>query len=103
MRISDWSSDVCSSDLLIGLRSRGRAQRPFEKIEAMRRDADQQFLARQNELQKKMEDTQKKLADLPSKAQGQSNALLTAEQQSGRAPCRERECTYVEIPVVAGS
>jgi ABC-type uncharacterized transport system involved in gliding motility auxiliary subunit len=74
--------NMSGSGDLIGLRSRGRSQRPFEKIEAMRRDADQQFLARQNELQKKMEDTQKKLADLQSKAQGQSNALLTAEQQA---------------------
>lgn len=74
--------NMAGSSDLIGLRSRGRAQRPFEKIEAMRREADQQFLARQNELQKKMEDTQKKLADLQSKAQGQSNALLTAEQQA---------------------
>jgi len=74
--------NMAGSGDLIALRSRGRSQRPFEVIEAMRRQADQQFLARQNELQKKMDDTQKKLADLQSKAQGKSNALLTAEQQA---------------------
>lgn len=74
--------NMSGSGDLISLRSRGRSQRPFEAIEAMRRQADQQFLARQTQLQKQMEDTQKKLADLQSKTQEQSNALLTAEQQA---------------------
>jgi ABC-type uncharacterized transport system involved in gliding motility auxiliary subunit len=74
--------NMSGSGDLIALRSRGRSQRPFEVIEDLRRQAEQKFLSRQNELQKQLEDTQKKLADLQSKTQGQSNALLTAEQQA---------------------
>src|SRR3546814_12954428 len=80
--------NMAGSSDLIGLRSRGRAQRPFEKIEAMRRDADQQFLARQNALQKTMEDPQHKLADLQSNAQGRSE-----ERRVGKVcvrTCRSR-------------
>ncbi|WP_298721873.1 Gldg family protein [uncultured Ferrovibrio sp.] len=74
--------NMSGSGDLIGLRSRGRSQRPFEVIDNLRRQAEQQFLARQRQLEQKLEDTQKKLADLQSKTQEQSNALLTAEQQA---------------------
>ncbi len=74
--------NMSGSGDLIGLRSRGKSQRPFEVIDSMRRQAEQQFLARQKQLEQKLEDTQKKLADLQSKTQEQSNALLSAEQQA---------------------
>lgn len=74
--------NMSGSGDLIGLRSRGKSQRPFERIDNMRRQAEQQFLARQRQLEKKLEDTQKQLADLQSKTQEQSNALLSAEQQA---------------------
>lgn len=74
--------NMSGSGDLIGLRSRGKSQRPFELIDDMRRQAEQQFLARQRQLEKKLEDTQKQLADLQSKTQEQSNALLSAEQQA---------------------
>ncbi|HLT76856.1 MAG TPA: Gldg family protein [Ferrovibrio sp.] len=74
--------NMSGSGDLIGLRSRGKSLRPFERIDSMRRQAEQQFLARQRQLEKKLEDTQKQLADLQTKAQEQSNALLSAEQQA---------------------
>lgn len=74
--------NMSGSGDLIALRSRGRSQRPFEVIDSMRRQAEQQFLARQRQLERKLEDTQKQLAELQSKTQEQSNALLTAEQEA---------------------
>src|SRR5690606_14778137 len=63
--------NMSGSGDLIGLRSRGKSQRPFEVIESMRRQAEQQFLARQKQLEQKLQDTQQKLADLQSKTQEQ--------------------------------
>src|SRR3546814_10201536 len=42
MRISDWSSDVCSSDLCVGLavQSLGNRRRCVRTPDAIRRDAD---------------------------------------------------------------
>lgn len=74
--------NMSGSGDLIGLRSRGKSQRPFEVIDSMRRQAEQQFLARQKQLEQKLQDTQQKLADMQSKTQEQSNALLSAEQQA---------------------
>ncbi|MCW0236244.1 MAG: Gldg family protein [Ferrovibrio sp.] len=81
--------NMSGSGDLIGLRSRGRSQRPFEMIDNMRRVAEQQFLARQRALEQKLETTQKQLADLQSKAQDQSNALLSAEQEAAITTFRD--------------
>ncbi|WP_300303613.1 Gldg family protein [Ferrovibrio sp.] len=81
--------NMSGSGDLIGLRSRGRSQRPFELIDNMRRQAEQQFLARQKALEQKLEATQKQLADLQSKTQEQSNALLSAEQQAAMDAFRD--------------
>ncbi|WP_341894526.1 Gldg family protein [Ferrovibrio terrae] len=81
--------NMSGSGDLIGLRSRGRSQRPFEVIDNMRRVAEQQFLARQRALEQKLETTQKQLADLQSKAQDQSNALLSAEQEAAITTFRD--------------
>lgn len=81
--------NMSGSGDLIGLRSRGRSQRPFEVIDNMRRVAEQQFLARQRALEQKLETTQKQLAELQSKAQDQSNALLSAEQEAAITTFRD--------------
>ncbi len=75
--------NLAGSNDLIALRSRGRSQRPFEAVETLRRTAEQQFLSRERALQKKLEETEKKIADLQTKAQGSAaSALLGAEEQS---------------------
>src|SRR3546814_5819368 len=70
MRISDWSSDVCSSDLAVGAGQRGNDARAV----------DGKFL--------------RPPAALP--VIGQRNPHpFAAIGQIGRASCRERVCQYV--------
>src|SRR3546814_15784415 len=102
MRISDWSSDVCSSDLHAGRGDRRRHWhgdwRPdFAGRRSRRRDAD---LPRQ--------DDDPIVADVTDQAQDlqlQLAQIQAAQQmlQIGKASCRERRCQYVEISVVAVS
>lgn len=74
--------NMSGSNDLIALRSRGRSQRPFDRIEDLRRTAGQQYLARQTALQKDLQETEKKIADLQTKAgQGASAAILSREEQ----------------------
>ncbi len=68
-----------SSDL-IGLRSRQRSERPFIVVEKLRRQAEQKFLARETELNIKLEATQKKITELESKAKSDGGALLSEQQ-----------------------
>src|SRR3546814_20481937 len=111
MRISDWSSDVCSSDLLVeagkiaakGVEALGQegvafARKSFEDTSAalkgytaIKTPAD--FFKLYAENSKKAFDAEvaqtSKTSELVVKLTNESFA------QSGRAPCRERVCQYV--------
>lgn len=73
---------LSGSNDLITLRSRGRSDKPFEAITALRRQAGQQFVAREQELQKKLQETEKQVAELQSKRKAGSNALMAPEEQA---------------------
>src|SRR3546814_14948193 len=87
MRISDWSSDVCSSDLAAGKRARG---------EILAGDHRHRDGARQNSTQAEMNFEQVQEAAGP-------NIDVANVVEIGRASCRERVCKYVSISVVAVS
>src|SRR3546814_15584466 len=96
MRISDWSADVCSSDLLVaanennpGANSRGFRIDNYPQIRAM-------FHAT---LEKALSGNQPAPTALKTAA-AEAGKLMG---KIGRASCRERVCQYVEISVVAGS
>jgi len=84
---------LTGSDDLIGLRSRGTSSRPFEIVQEMQRDAESRFRAKERELQDKLKEVEKKLADVRSQGQvagqpqqsaqqgGGGQAILTPEQQ----------------------
>jgi ABC-type uncharacterized transport system involved in gliding motility auxiliary subunit len=73
--------NMAGSSDLIGLRSRGASERPFEVVEDLRRGAEQQFLNQERDLLAKLEKTKQQIADLESKASSGSGALLSVEQQ----------------------
>src|SRR3546814_7853298 len=82
MRISDWSSDVCSSDLvdLLG-RYLAATETPISRAQAEQRMFEKL-------------DNQNFMADVrPLLAADASEAFDDAE--IGRASCRERVCQYV--------
>src|SRR3546814_15864700 len=90
MRISDWSSDVCSSDLI----ERMRVGQPVE-VHSDLYGGDVTYHGH--------------IAGLGA-GSGSAFALLPAQNASGnwikkigRASCRERVCQYVLISVVAVS
>lgn len=73
--------NLSGSDALISVRSRGRFSRPFEVVEALQRDAEAQFRVKEEDLQKRLADTEQQLASLQS--QDPNKALeLTPEQQA---------------------
>src|SRR3546814_16777618 len=89
MRISDWSSDVCSSDL----------KQPIQQIQILVingivqpvQDYRRQQPACQNKNQGRTDEIEKQL----------SHVGPEHRSKIGRASCRERVCQYVSISVVA--
>jgi ABC-type uncharacterized transport system involved in gliding motility auxiliary subunit len=69
-----------SSDL-IGVRSRNSYSRPFNRVEALRADAEAQFRQTEQGLQDELADTENRLRELQSGREDSGNILLTDEQQ----------------------
>lgn len=70
---------------LIGLRSRMTADRPFEKVEAMRLEAEGRFRTQEDELKNKLADLERRLSTLQNPESMQTGEggemLLSADQQ----------------------
>ncbi len=79
------------NDDLISLRSRGHYARPFDRVEAIQREAEAQFRDKERALQAKLEEAEKKLADLQQQKQGGSKLLLSPEQRQEIERFREEQ------------
>src|SRR3546814_16480897 len=90
MRISDWSSDVCSSDLQGFLRRiRGKAGDPGGAVDDLRDPGDGHVALGQFDLEARI---------VAEREAGAAPALRQQQaEQIGRAPCRERVCQYVYV------
>jgi gliding motility-associatede transport system auxiliary component len=72
--------NLSGSDQLIGLRSRGQSSRPFTLVQELQSQAELRLRTQEQSLTKKLEDAQKKLADVQTKADSGGKAILTPEQ-----------------------
>src|SRR3546814_5658952 len=81
MRISDWSSDVCSSDLAVGAAEHGAERLPDRGKREPRRERDH---------------AERRIAFAQPIPLARHRRPRAFEQfQIGRASCRERVCQYV--------
>src|SRR3546814_15839730 len=103
MRISDWSSDVCSSDLQRGLDRLSllcRATSHGEHAEV----GPLANLLLPHDLDSRGGTGDQMDSDLDAALNDPAERLnrLAEPRQHGRASCRERVCEYGEVSVVAG-
>jgi len=70
-----------SSDL-ISVRGRATATKPFTRVEALRREADDQFRVKEQSLQNKLRATEQKIAQLQAQRDDQSSQILSPEQSA---------------------
>ena len=81
--------NLAGSDELLGLRSRGVSQRPFERVREIERRAQRHLQDKERELQDKLEETQGKIAELegvrttkdPATGEMKVEVSLTSEQR----------------------
>src|SRR3546814_15065874 len=99
MRISDWSSDVCSSDLSIEALEQVRL---LTNLETDTQKLLQVILIGQPELRELL--ARDDLRQLAQRITARFHLVpLDEAGKLGRASCRERVCQYGEISVVAVS
>lgn len=83
--------NLAGNEDLINIRSRGRFSRPFSKVEALRRQAEEQFLAQQQVLQEQLEETESKLLEMEQMRGDGDSAILSEEQNQELARFQEEK------------
>jgi ABC-type uncharacterized transport system involved in gliding motility auxiliary subunit len=92
--IVNLADTLAGSDAMISLRSRGESQRPFEVVEAIRREADARFRQSEQQLTERLQATERRLRELRqgSGGGGERNAtqtVITPEQRAEIDRARE--------------
>ncbi|MEN6540476.1 MAG: Gldg family protein [Mizugakiibacter sp.] len=72
---------LAGSSELISIRGRASARRPFTRVEALRRSADERFRAKQAELERELADTERRLAGLQQEKAGDNAQILSPAQK----------------------
>jgi ABC-type uncharacterized transport system involved in gliding motility auxiliary subunit len=77
-----WNAvdNLAGSSDLISIRGRATYSRPFDRVEALRREADSRFRAKEQELEQQLQQTEDKLSKLQSAQPAGGEAILTADQ-----------------------
>jgi ABC-type uncharacterized transport system involved in gliding motility auxiliary subunit len=73
--------NLAGSADLISVRGRASFARPFDRVEKLRKVADDQFRAKEQELEQQLRETEEKLTALQSKRNDKSAMILTPDQE----------------------
>ena len=80
--IANVLDNLSGSSALISIRGRATFSRPFERVEALRRLADDRLRGKALELQKELQQTESKLTELQTKRNDQTSLMLSPEQET---------------------
>ena len=80
--VANILDNLSGSSALISVRGRASFSRPFERVEALKRQADDRLRGKALELQSELQQTETKLTELQSKRNDQSSVMLSPEQES---------------------
>ena len=77
-----WNAidNLAGSADLISIRGRATYSRPFDRVEALRRNADAQFHSKEQQLEDELAKTEESLSKLQTSKPGGNEALLSADQ-----------------------
>jgi len=79
--VANILDNLSGSAALISIRGRASFSRPFERVEALRRQADDRLRSKALELQGELKQTESKLTDLQAKRNDQASLMLSPEQE----------------------
>jgi ABC-type uncharacterized transport system involved in gliding motility auxiliary subunit len=78
--VANAVDNLTGSGALISIRGRATFSRPFERVEALKRRADDRLRSKVLELQSELQQTETKLTELQSKRNDQTSLMPTPEQ-----------------------
>ena len=87
--VTNALDNLTGSNDLISVRSRAGYSRPFTLLRALQQDAEQQFRQKEQALQGRLKDTERKLQELQSQKPEGNAMIMSVEQQKAMATFRE--------------
>ena len=88
--VTNLVDNLSGSSALLSIRGRSTSQRPFTRVQALRTVADQKFLQNEQELEKELADTRRRLDELQP-AKGSQVSTITTEQRHEIEQFRQRQ------------
>jgi ABC-type uncharacterized transport system involved in gliding motility auxiliary subunit len=79
--VANVLDNLSGSSALISIRGRASFSRPFERVEALHRQADDRLRSKALELQSELQQTEAKLTELQGKRNDQASLMLSPEQE----------------------
>jgi ABC-type uncharacterized transport system involved in gliding motility auxiliary subunit len=79
--VANIVDNLAGSPALIAIRGRASFSRPFERIEALHRKADERLRVKAQELESQLHQTEAKLAELQAQRSDQGSLALSADQE----------------------
>jgi len=79
--VANSLDNLAGSTDLISVRGRATFTRPFDRVDALRRNAEVQFRATEQQLESELKSTEDKLTALESKRNDKSSLILSPEQE----------------------
>jgi len=80
--VTNALDNLTGSSDLIKVRSRGSFSRPFTLVKAIQQEAEMRFRQKEQVLQQRLKDTERKIQDLQKKKADQTAVILSDEQQA---------------------
>ena len=83
--------NLAGGDDLISIRARGRSQRPFDRVEEIRRDAERRFLEKEQALQGRLTQIQNRINELQREKSADTAMILSPEQADELKKARDEQ------------
>jgi ABC-type uncharacterized transport system involved in gliding motility auxiliary subunit len=80
--VANAVANLAGSENLIGLKSRQTYDRPFDRVQELRREADARFREQEQRLQAQLDETENRLSELQSSREDSGSLLLSPEQEA---------------------
>jgi ABC-type uncharacterized transport system involved in gliding motility auxiliary subunit len=79
--IANAMDNLAGSSDLISVRGRATFTRPFDRVDALRRNAEDRFRAKEQQLEEELKSTEDKLTQMQSRKDDKSSMILSPEQE----------------------
>jgi gliding motility-associatede transport system auxiliary component len=79
--VANAMDNLAGSSDLISVRGRATFTRPFERVDALRRNAEDRFRAKEQQLEEELKTTEDKLTQMQSRKDDKSSMILSPEQE----------------------